>query len=43
MITPTGNEHLSSYAPRTTEDIEATMKLPSPLDSFILPDLKNKK
>lgn len=42
-VTATGQEHLSSYAPRTTEDIEATMKLPSPLDNFILPDLKNKK
>ncbi len=42
-VTATGHEHLSSYAPRTTEDIEATMKLPSPLDNFVLPDLKNKK
>ncbi len=41
--TKDGYEHLSSYAPRTTEDIEATMKLPSALDDFILPDLKNKK
>jgi Xaa-Pro aminopeptidase len=42
-VTATGHEHLSSYAPRTTEDIEATMKLSSPLDDFILPDLKKKK
>lgn len=42
-ITKNGNEHLSSYAPRTTEDIEATMKLPSPLDNFVLPELKGKK
>ncbi|GAB1444564.1 MAG: aminopeptidase P family protein [Cyclobacteriaceae bacterium] len=41
--TKNGYEHLSDLAPRTTEDIEATMKLPSPLDNFILPDLKNKK
>jgi hypothetical protein len=31
-------------APRTVKDIEAAMKLPSPLDSFILPELgKDKK
>jgi Xaa-Pro aminopeptidase len=42
-VTKNGYEHLSDYAPRTTEEIEATMKLPSPLDNFILPDLKNKK
>lgn len=42
-VTKSGYEHLSDYAPRTTEEIEATMKLPSPLDNFILPDLKNKK
>jgi len=41
--TKDGYEHMSSYAPRTTEEIEATMKLPSPLDNFILPELKNKK
>lgn len=39
LITKEGCEHLSSFAPRTTDAIEATMKLPSPLDSFILPDL----
>jgi len=42
-VTKNGYEHLSDYAPRTTEEIEATMKLPSPLDDFILPELKNKK
>ncbi|MFZ1808916.1 MAG: aminopeptidase P family protein [Cyclobacteriaceae bacterium] len=42
-VTKNGYEHLSDYAPRTTEEIEATMKLPSPLDNFILPELKNKK
>jgi hypothetical protein len=26
-------------APRTVKDIEAMMKLPSPLDNFNLPDL----
>jgi Xaa-Pro aminopeptidase len=41
--TKDGYEHMSVYAPRTTEDIEAVMKLPSPLDNFILPELKNKK
>ena len=42
LITQDGHEHLSISAPRTTEDIEATMKLPSPLDDFILPELKGK-
>lgn len=42
-VTKNGYEHMSDYAPRTTEEIEATMKLPSPLDDFILPELKNKK
>lgn len=42
-ITKDGNEHLSSLAPRTVEDIENMMKLPSPLDDFILPDLKKGK
>lgn len=40
LITKNGCEHLSSYAPRTTEAIEAMMKQPSPLDKFILPDLE---
>ena len=42
-ITKDGNEHLSALAPRTVEDIENMMKLPSPLDDFILPDLKKGK
>lgn len=42
LITKNGHEHLSASAPRTTADIEATMKLPSPLDDFVLPDLKGK-
>ena len=43
LLTKEGNEHLSSLAPRTVEDIENMMKLPSPLDDFILPDLKKGK
>jgi Xaa-Pro aminopeptidase len=39
LITKDGCEHLSSYAPRKTEEIEAMMKLPSPLDDFALPDI----
>ena len=39
LITKDGYEHLSVSAPRTVEDIEATMKLPSPLDDFVLPAL----
>jgi Xaa-Pro aminopeptidase len=39
LVTKDGNEHLSGSAPRTTEQIEATMKLPSPLDDFVLPAL----
>ncbi len=42
-ITKDGNEHLSALAPRTVQDIENMMKLPSPLDDFILPDLKKGK
>lgn len=42
LITKDGNEHLSVSAPRKVEDIEAAMKLPSPLDDFILPDLDKK-
>ena len=41
-ITKDGNEHLSSLAPRTTEDIEALMSKPSALDDFILPPLESK-
>lgn len=43
LITKDGNEHLSASAPRKVEEIEATMKLPSPLDDFILPDLDKGK
>lgn len=43
LLTVDGHDHLSSHAPRKIEDIEATMKLPSPLDSFVLPDLPKKK
>jgi Xaa-Pro aminopeptidase len=43
LLTKDGNEHLSTLAPRRAEDIEAMMKLPSPLDDFILPELENKK
>jgi Xaa-Pro aminopeptidase len=39
LITKAGYELLSSYAPRTTDDIEAVMKQPSPLDNFVLPNL----
>lgn len=42
LITKDGHEHLSASAPRRTEDIEATMKLPSALDDFVLPELKGK-
>ncbi len=42
LITRDGNEHLSISAPRKPEDIEAMMKLPSPLDDFVLPELKGK-
>jgi len=41
LATKDGCEHLSFYAPRTTADIEAMMKQPSPLDSFVLPELEN--
>lgn len=42
VVTKDGNEHLSVSAPRTVEQIEATMKMPSPLDDFVLPDLDKK-
>jgi Xaa-Pro aminopeptidase len=42
LITSNGNEHLSTLAPRKAEEIEALMKLPSPLDDFILPELEKK-
>jgi Xaa-Pro aminopeptidase len=37
LITKDGYELLSGSAPRTTEEIEAVMALPSPLDDFELP------
>jgi len=40
LITKNGYENLSALAPRKTEDIEAMMKLSSPLDDFALPELK---
>ena len=43
LITKDGSELLSSFAPRTTEEIEALMKQPSPLEQFALPELKGKK
>jgi Xaa-Pro aminopeptidase len=43
LITKEGYEHLSVLAPRTVKDIEAAMKLPSPLDNFILPELGKEK
>ena len=39
LITKNGPVNLSGMAPRTTEDIEAVMKQPSPLDHFKLPAL----
>jgi len=39
LITKKGPVNLSAIAPRTSEAIEAAMKLPSVLDSFILPNL----
>lgn len=39
LITKNGPINLSAMAPRTSEEIEATMKLPSVLDSFVLPKL----
>lgn len=43
LITADGYEHLSSSAPRKVEEIESIMKLPSPLDDFILPELDQKQ
>ncbi|HYG03386.1 MAG TPA: aminopeptidase P N-terminal domain-containing protein [Chryseosolibacter sp.] len=40
LITKDGNEHLSVIAPRTVQEIEDIMKLPSPLDDFVLPELQ---
>ena len=40
LVTKDGYELLSSYAPRTVEEIEKMMKKKSPLDDFVLPELK---
>ena len=40
FLTRDGHEHLSKLAPRTVKDIEAMMLQPSPLDDFVLPDIK---
>ena len=42
LITKDGYEHMSKLAPRTVKDIEDMMKLPSPLDAFLLPPLEKK-
>ena len=42
LIKKDGCEHLSAFAPRKPDEIEAMMKLPSPLDNFQLPDLDKK-
>jgi Xaa-Pro aminopeptidase len=42
LVTKDGYEHLSASAPRKAEEIEAMMKLASPLDDFVLPDLDKK-
>ncbi len=39
LITEDGNELLSDLAPRKSDEIEKLMKEPSPLDSFVLPEL----
>lgn len=43
LITRNGYEHLSIGAPRSVDDIEATMRQPSALDDFILPPVDGKK
>lgn len=43
LVTKDGYEHLSAYAPRTPDEIEATMQMPSALDDFILPELEEKE
>jgi Xaa-Pro aminopeptidase len=42
LLTKDGYEHLSASAPRTSDEIEAVMKLSSPLDDFVLPALDKK-
>lgn len=39
LITEDGNELLSDLAPRKSDEIEKLMQQPSPLDSFVLPEL----
>jgi len=41
LITNTGNENLSKFAPRKWDLIEKTMILKTPLDNFNLPNLSN--
>ncbi len=43
LVSKNGCELLSSYAPRTTADIEAMMKQPSALDDFNLPAIETVK
>lgn len=43
LITEDGFENLSAFAPRKSEEIEMTMAQPSPLDRFVLPDIKGNK
>ena len=43
LITKSGSELLSGYAPRKADEIEALMKQSSPLAQFILPVLKGNK
>jgi len=42
LITADGWQNLSARAPRTVEDIERAMALPSPLDNFKLPAINKK-
>lgn len=42
LIEEEGWTNLSGRAPRTVEAIEKTMAMPSPLDSFILPNIKKR-
>jgi Xaa-Pro aminopeptidase len=42
LITEKGWENLSARAPRTVEDIEKLMAMPSALDDFVLPELGRK-
>jgi Xaa-Pro aminopeptidase len=43
LITKEGYAHLTVLASRIVKDIEAEMKLPSPLDNFILTELGKEK